>query len=45
MFWFHWEQETCNISSELFRVKNTYDESDIQLEEVQTKTMSLERIT
>ena len=28
------QKETRNISSELFRVKNAYDESILQLEEV-----------
>merc|ERR1711892_696329 len=38
------QKETRNISSELFRVKNAYDESVLQLEEVrrENKTLSIE---
>merc|ERR1711892_949681 len=38
------QKETRNISSELFRVKNAYDESILQLEEVrrENKTLSIE---
>merc|ERR1711892_124713 len=38
------QNETRNVSSELFRVKNAYDESVLQLEEVQreNKTLSTE---
>ena len=35
------QKETRNISSELFRVKNAYDESTLQLEEVRRENKSL----
>merc|ERR1712203_392445 len=39
------QKETRNVSSELFRVKNAYDESILQLEEVrrENKVLSNER--
>merc|ERR1711997_1194686 len=35
------QKETRNVSSELFRVKNAYDESVMQLEEVRRENKSL----
>ena len=35
------QKETRNVSSELFRVKNAYDESILQLEEVRRENKSL----
>merc|ERR1719187_2339315 len=35
------QKETRNISSELFRVKNAYDESILQLEEVRRENKML----
>merc|ERR1719340_547989 len=35
------QKETRNVSSELFRVKNAYDESVLQLEEVRRENKSL----